>query len=195
MALAVEVPLMRKEAINLINNLGKTHYIAQPKDLAWWTEDLHKIVDTKVAWVFVENHREKLESQYPLEVTNWFLDFYNYLCFFLVPKYNIKDRYIDWNLFFTLARPIEIHPSTSFNKTIQKLQIAQGRDLRAKLKEECYQDVELRTRVLKGELVPPKYTEDINYIELRHYIERRIQQDYKGVAKQLKASLKEAENV
>jgi hypothetical protein len=189
MTLSVEVPLMRKEALLLIETLKKEHYIATPEDIIWWRKDLHTDFDTKVVWSYIETHREGLEAQYPVDLTQWLLDFYMYLCFFLLPKPEPPASYVDWNLFFTLARPITLPVYIPLKAAVQKLNIAQHRDIRLLLKEECYQDVDLRNKVLKGEIIPAKYLEDMYPKDIKHYIEDRIRQDYRKSAVLLKKEL------
>jgi hypothetical protein len=189
MTLTFEVQGMRKEALGLIEELKKSNYIARREDLEWWRLDSDRYVDSIVAKTYVESHRSSLELSYPPKATKWFRDFYSYLIYFLLP-FRVPGRpqrpsvpptsYIDWNLFFTLARPIDIPEFTSFKMTIQKLEIAQDRDLREALKEECFRNPELRNRLLKGEPVPPKYTEDLYYKDLVKYVVIKMGKKQRG---------------
>ena len=118
--------------------------------------------DTKYTKEIVRNNIETISKYYPIDIVTWTSSWYDYMPEFI--DFNLfRTGKIDWDLFFSVVSPIKQWGAPSFSLFIEKLNNYQGKLESERLIQECYDNVELRTRIIDGIILPSKYTEYDGY--------------------------------
>jgi len=173
----------RKIGIELIEEYNKTPHVATKEDIHWFDQDLDMIIDSDVAWDYVTPRIKELSEMYPFYITEWFEEFYRYMPE-LLPTGRDGTGQIDWNIFFSLAYPLPKLPYLSFRSMIQKLDVAQNRIVRAQIKEEIWNDKELRRKIMNWENIPSIYTNYIAYQTIRKAIVERHEKQERALQRE-----------
>ena len=173
-----DINQLRDDALELMQTLGKKASPATREDIHWFWEDqgMDLEMDKDLAWDYVNSNFEALDKQYPFDVTEWFMEFHRYMPDCLKFHWD-RAGLIDWNLFMSLAKPLPTLNTTSFKMMITKLNVAQQRREKEKIKTMCWKDPTLRDKLVKGEIIPAKLTELIPYQSLRKTVVDRLQEE------------------
>ena len=166
----------RKLGIEFIEKYNKTPHVATKDDKEWFWQDLELLVDTDVAWEYVEPRVKVLSDMYPFAITEWITDFYSYMPEMFHYKLDGVGQ-IDWNIFFTLAYPLPKGMAISFHFLMKKLNVAQNRIVRRQIIDEIWNNKDLRLKVMRWEPIPSIYTYYIAYPTIRRRIEERAHKE------------------
>lgn len=172
----------RENAILLMQKHGKEAHGATREDIRWFWQDLDMECETEIAWDYVQPRIRELSEMYPFLVTEWFMNFYRFMPD-IIEKGIDRTGQIDWNLFFSLAYPIPGGLAVPFYKMIEKLNVAQLREVREQIVDEIWNDPEMRKKIFKEEGIPSKYTYYMAYQTIRN---RVIEKDKKYQREKIK---------
>ena len=173
-----DVTDLRELGVGFIEKYNKEPYKALKKDLDWLYEDLDIFVYSDYAWPIINKNIQRLISQYTFELTEWLMEFYSFVPFW----YEIKDpavNIVDFNIFFTLARPIPTieEIAVPFYLTIEKLDVFYQRAAREATIQHVLETPELLVKVIKGDIVPPNILNYITYGNLRSKVLQKLAKD------------------
>ena len=167
---------LRRTGMLLIEDFKKEVHLASKEDVRWFWEDINIETDTEASWEYVNTHLSILNTQYIFYITEWFMEFYRYMPEVIEARLD-RAGLIDFNIFFTLASPIVRPTCTSFQEMLTKLNTWQTRKAKEQIKRDCWENIDLRTKLLQGDLIPSIYLEYIPYQTLRKVIlERQLKE-------------------
>lgn len=106
---------------------------------------------------FVERKFSELNTLYPFELTEWFLEWYRYMPEAISERMDNTGR-VDWNIFFTLLGKEPLYDSSSFYLLVKALNVYQSRLVREFIYKSVAEDPKLRKRVLNHKPLPSIYT-------------------------------------
>ena len=97
---------------------------------------------------YIKEHRSELDQKYPLYTSEWFIAWYYFWM-----DYPIDKNKLDWAIFFSLANPRpKSHPFVRFSAVMFRLNTLQRQEIRPKYLKWCWDTLEIRNRILKGEM-------------------------------------------
>jgi len=154
----------------MITKYSRDPYVATSEDIRWFWADLDIATDHELAREYVNNNLESLNEKYPFEVTEWLLNWYRFMPD-IIGKYNGTGQ-VDWNLLFTLIKPLPQLP-VPFHSVIEKLNVKQNKLVREQIYDECYENEELRKRIINYRPIPSRYTYYTPYSKIRKEVVKR----------------------
>lgn len=172
----------RENAILLIEKFGKEAHPATREDIRWFWQDIEMECETDVAWDYVQPRVRELSGQYPFLITEWFMNWYRFMPD-IIEKGIDRTGQIDWNLFFSLAYPLPGGLAVPFCVMIEKLNVAQLREVKVQIVDEVWKDPEMRKNIFKEEGIPSIYTYYMPYQTIR---KRVIEKDKKTEREKIK---------
>lgn len=165
----------RENAVILMDKYNKEPHPATREDIAWFWQDFGMECEKEIAWDYVQPRIRDLSEQYPFLTTEWFMNFYRYMPD-IIDKGLDGTGQIDWNLFFSLAYPLPGGLAVPFRYMIEKLNVAQLREVREQIVDEVWIDPEMKKSIFKWGTIPTIYTYYMPYQLIR---KRVIEKDQK----------------
>lgn len=165
----------RENAVLLMQKFGKEAHPATREDIRWFWQDLDMECETDIAWDYVQPRIRELSEMYPFLVTEWFMNWYRFMPDIIEERIDGTGQ-IDWNLFFSLASPLPGGLAIPFYKMIEKLNVAQLREVKAQIVDEIWNDKEMRKSIFNWGNIPTIYTYYMPYQAIRN---RVIEKDKK----------------
>jgi len=167
---------LRKAAVGILTDEEKTPHIATKLDVAWFWKDMNQYPEVELAGSYIDMHLEELNTQYCFKLTEWMLEWYRFMPDALQFKLD-RTGPVDWNLFCSLAFPLPETLPVPFHCFIRKLNVVQRGIVREQIYEECYTNRKLRNRVLKGEVIPARYTTYAAYSRIRKEVIKKMKKN------------------
>ena len=181
---------LRVDALYLINEYQKPWIRAIPRDLQWLKEDYGKLERHEEEKVWVDGNKEELDKQYPFEITSWIRDWYFQVYWMLIHK---EEKWgaslLDLTFFLTITDPRPTHPLCSYFRFNYRLHILQLRDYKEDIINTIYNNDELRTKILRGELIPYDYTIHMAYGTIRNKLIEKHHKTQVALRKEVDRSL------
>lgn len=171
----------RKLGLELIEELGRKPHEATKENLKWFWEDygLYNYEAREEPELYknakghVERNFDKLNAEFPFELTEWLLNWYSFMpdAFFYKKD---KVGQVDWNILFSLIGTDPPTDSSSFYLVTKALNVSQGRLVREAIYKEVAGDPKLRDRVINYKPLPLMYTYYTPYGKIRREVLKRI---------------------
>lgn len=167
----------RKNAVGLIKKYNKNFIIATKDDQIWFKEDIEVKLDKELeeeAKDIVSKNWEKMSDSYPFDISEWIVNWYRFMPEAFISKKSGAGQ-VDWNLFFSIISPIHYYGIYCFQTMIHKLNIKQNKEVRQLIYRDCFNNQELRQKLINNEPIPSIYTNYTPYTKIRREVLKMVQ--------------------
>lgn len=165
-----DINLCRKRGVEIAEKYNKTRYEPSKAERGWIFYDSLITMHKEDYQFYYDDNKDFLEENYPWEICHWLKNWYSihkYLRLVIHKKLEEDDGI----LFFSIARPLppEVIPpnyevqQVSFYKIISNLHSLQEILEEEKAIKGILSNPELLSSLIKGEVIPYKFTEVLNY--------------------------------